>query len=858
MLQKSGGLFTLTADADFGVNFGLKSAYYKSRTSNVAATGQIRLANADVINFRNSTNSADLSLRPGSSDTVLRYAGIDIVNISGVQSLTNKTISGASPTEIGYLAGVTSAIQTQINTLSTSIVYASQAVNVKSFGAIGNGIADDTTSINNAIASLTTGGAVFFPKGTYLCNSDITIALDNITLYGEGQSSIIRSGTDKTIRVTADGFSAYNLVRRGPDAASLDIDSCGFILQGSSGTPLVNIKIKNVEMHNFRGYGVRAEYVDQLEVSSNYIHDLVYVGVGLSSVNNFAVNKNFIKDLNQVALYVNSYGIFISHASNSDPVCTNGSISYNNIDSVALWEGLDAHGGDNVSMVGNIVTNTPKGITIGPGLMTAAPKFFTIANNVLIGLDDPINGGNGITIQGNRTSVGVMVDYAENISVIGNSIRHFGFDSPLTGGIATYGTMGLNVTGNTIQECQRWGVSLESDTIGANFSNNTFIDMLSTTADPAGAFFIPSDYVKASINGNVMQRGLRSATNVNNYFLNRSAGTSTNSELQIGNNNATFVTGYYNNPGTTDKGSAGIDGTVSLPGLSFASDLNTGLYRQGTDTMGAVTAGTEWQRWASNGRIDFYNDAQGMRLGSATAAQTYFIYRQLNDGLLHISGGSGSSAGVNIQLNGGTSSSPNVYNNRIAANVTHQINASGKHTFGIASGTQYHEINGLGLAFNGAAANTTEIYKNVNDGIMQIYAANGLSNGAGLRMYGKDHATKANILELTSVGNVNVSVASAGDVTISRGNLLVNTVSKGLQVKEGSNAKMGNSTLVAGTVTVANTSITASSRIFLSRATTGGTVGHLSYTKINATSFTINSSSVLDTSTIDWFIVEAL
>jgi hypothetical protein len=84
----------------------------------------------------------------------------------------------------------------------------------------------------------------------------------------------------------------------------------------------------------------------------------------------------------------------------------------------------------------------------------------------------------------------------------------------------------------------------------------------------------------------------------------------------------------------------------------------------------------------------------------------------------------------------------------------------------------------------------------------------------------------------------------------------ITTAGKGLRIKEGSNARMGTSTLVAGTIVVANTSITASSRVFVSRMATGGTAGHLSIVLNAGVGFTINSSSGTDTSTVAWFIME--
>lgn len=68
--------------------------------------------------------------------------------------------------------------------------------------------------------------------------------------------------------------------------------------------------------------------------------------------------------------------------------------------------------------------------------------------------------------------------------------------------------------------------------------------------------------------------------------------------------------------------------------------------------------------------------------------------------------------------------------------------------------------------------------------------------------------------------------------------------------------RAGDATLVAGTVTIANTTVTANTRIMLSRKTAGGTLGNLTYTISAGVSFTINSSSGADTSTVSYMLVE--
>ena len=91
----------------------------------------------------------------------------------------------------------------------------------------------------------------------------------------------------------------------------------------------------------------------------------------------------------------------------------------------------------------------------------------------------------------------------------------------------------------------------------------------------------------------------------------------------------------------------------------------------------------------------------------------------------------------------------------------------------------------------------------------------------------------------------------------SAGHIATTVAGQGFKIKEGLNAKMGSATLVAGTVTVSNTSVTANSKIFLTSNVDGGTPGFLRVSARTAsTSFTITSSSLLDTSTVAWLIVE--
>ncbi len=69
--------------------------------------------------------------------------------------------------------------------------------NVKNFGAVGDGVANDTAAINAAVAA---GGVVYFPSGIYKCNITIN---NRVILEGDGStSSILKPWDDATAVVT--------------------------------------------------------------------------------------------------------------------------------------------------------------------------------------------------------------------------------------------------------------------------------------------------------------------------------------------------------------------------------------------------------------------------------------------------------------------------------------------------------------------------------------------------------------------------------------------------------------------------------------------------------------------------------
>lgn len=113
VLQKVGGSFLLLAEVDFGPSFGLKSLYYKSRTASPATAGVLRLANTDVISFRNAGDNANLDLSVNSSNNLLFNGSLVGGYTFSDTSTINLTLTSADVTA-DVIAG--SLTNTHINT----------------------------------------------------------------------------------------------------------------------------------------------------------------------------------------------------------------------------------------------------------------------------------------------------------------------------------------------------------------------------------------------------------------------------------------------------------------------------------------------------------------------------------------------------------------------------------------------------------------------------------------------------------------------------------------------------------------------------------------------------------------------
>lgn len=129
-------------------------------------------------------------------------------------------------------------------------------VNVKDFGALGDGVADDTAAIKAAIAAAGTG-VVSFPRGTYLLAS--TIALTTaVSLVGEGAGAADSPGSAlTTIRYTGStGEMLTYLQVYGAKVVGIRLDGNNKASHGIYADRLRNSTIDNVVIANCTAVGL--------------------------------------------------------------------------------------------------------------------------------------------------------------------------------------------------------------------------------------------------------------------------------------------------------------------------------------------------------------------------------------------------------------------------------------------------------------------------------------------------------------------------------------------------------------------------------------------------------------------------
>jgi parallel beta-helix repeat protein len=143
----------------------------------------------------------------GLSGNVITFSIAPPLN-SSIEVMTNETgvINSGNATAISYTASFPGA------TLQTVQTKLEQYVSVKDFGAVGDGVTDDTAAMQAAIDySASAGIAVYFPTGIYLGSIDIASGYTDVKLFGENRETTILEAVDNSTPTISVHWTAFNV-----------------------------------------------------------------------------------------------------------------------------------------------------------------------------------------------------------------------------------------------------------------------------------------------------------------------------------------------------------------------------------------------------------------------------------------------------------------------------------------------------------------------------------------------------------------------------------------------------------------------------------------------------------------------
>ena len=210
--------------------------------------------------------SANIKASVDGTQAIIGVGGVDQMTVSNLGVVTANSFVGA--------ISDTNVTATGSDTARTLANRFADVVNVKDFGAVGNGVADDTAAIQAAIDSLS--GTIYFPNGNYVTSSTINLNNSGQQIIGSSRSNAIILAihmNGPVLTITAPRCSVNNIgvwskagsTRRaaspfGKTAPDATVDGVsnnhGIMILKTGVSVLTHIQIKNVDVFAHPGCGI--------------------------------------------------------------------------------------------------------------------------------------------------------------------------------------------------------------------------------------------------------------------------------------------------------------------------------------------------------------------------------------------------------------------------------------------------------------------------------------------------------------------------------------------------------------------------------------------------------------------------
>ena len=416
-------------------------------------------------------------------------------------------ISQLPPASLPLTGSETTPIVQNGTTKKVAVSAISLPASVKAYGAVGDDLTDNTAFIQAAIDSLTSGGTLYFPTGTYRTGA-LTVDYANIK-FEMADGAVLKFPTlgagVTAITVNANNFGITGGKLQGPAASAYVVNERGIYMAGTSTSARKSgLELRNVEITQFGRAGVSCKFVDNILLTECYIHYCGYAGAEFLSCNNGVATKNRILNITP-GTTGNMYGITLTHDStgyNTDPnagtklaanpFCWNWYVGQNYV-AYNAWEPIDCHGGYEITIDSNHVYASYGGIALCSS-SGAAAGYAGYDNAVINNIVDARN-PNGTASGYENDNYGINLNGGstlnhKNVVCTGNIVVSHGIlGNTNSGAIQAVYVQNANISNNIVQ---KWGGSCIIGTASSSMviSGNTFLELGGTAAGAENAIMI--------------------------------------------------------------------------------------------------------------------------------------------------------------------------------------------------------------------------------------------------------------------------------------------------------------------------------------------------------------------------------
>lgn len=361
--------------------------------------------------------------------------------------------------------------------------YINTPINVKWFGAKGDGIINDTIAIQKAIDFIPEGFNLFIPKGKYLITK-IQIGKKNINIIGEKGTEIFSNTTSEMIELLNCENLTFDNIKFSSYFTNNNLSYVTWGVFYTLNKVIKNLKITNCSFTNPNTYTNAIKLV--FETDTSYIDGFILENTTIENVGRMGIE-------------------FQNHSSTTQERFFNINIHDNIFKNLGTLVGLDGWYGMAISVSGmgrnvNVCRNLlDKNIGIGIEVVGGS-NYVTILNNKFRNFQDSVQGPiTLISLDGKVRDIQAIVSGNQSMDdvpggrvyirrVVDGVISNNYFN--LTGEFYLRDLQTCSIITNSLKSSYNRLVYMETSTTGGIFKNTNFIDNVFESTSTSGSAVI--------------------------------------------------------------------------------------------------------------------------------------------------------------------------------------------------------------------------------------------------------------------------------------------------------------------------------------------------------------------------------